>query len=147
MKNTSMPNSVRTLEYVKCSSLSSSRTVKIPISSIRYNCQKICSWLRRPKTLLEMRKVHISLGDKQWYYLQVFQDSFNHRKKTNRIVVFSIILWHTTSMQSRLNVIYKSKFTMIFLTILGVTEILLTFIFVLEGKESKETSKSSTLEF
>ena len=36
---------------------------------------------------------------------------------------------------------------MIFLTILGVTEILCTFIFVLEGKAGIETSKSSTLEF
>ena len=36
---------------------------------------------------------------------------------------------------------------MIFLTILGVTEILCSFIFVLEGKAGKETSKSSLLEF
>ena len=36
---------------------------------------------------------------------------------------------------------------MIFLTILGVTEILCSFIFVLEGKTGKETSKSSLLEF
>ena len=36
---------------------------------------------------------------------------------------------------------------MIFLTILGVTEILCSFIFVLEGKAGKETSKSSILEF
>ena len=36
---------------------------------------------------------------------------------------------------------------MIFLTILGVTEILCSFIFVLEGKAGKETSKPSILEF
>ena len=36
---------------------------------------------------------------------------------------------------------------MIFLTILGVTEILSSFIFVLEGKAGKETSKSSILVF
>ena len=36
---------------------------------------------------------------------------------------------------------------MIFLTILGVTEILCSFIFVLEGKAGKETSKSSILVF
>ena len=145
--------------------------------------------MRRPKTLVEMRKGYISLGDQQWHYLQVFQDSFNHRRKTYRMVVFNIIFYsnilntgttnetseqsgkqgsfrhmlkssarmyensgsqflrNTTSMQSRLNVFYKSRFAMIFLTILGVTEILCSFIFVLEEKASKETSKSSTLEF
>ena len=106
-----------------------------------------------------MRKGRISLGDKQLYYLQVFQGYFNHRRNANRMVVFSIIsariyessgshfLRTTTSMQSRLKVFYKSRLPMIFLTILGVTEILCTFIFVLEGKAGKDTSKSSTLEF
>ena len=29
--------------------------LKNPGNSIRYNCQKICSWSRRPKTILEIR--------------------------------------------------------------------------------------------
>ena len=34
-------------------------------------------------------KGHISLGDQQFYYLQLFKDFTSHRKKTNRVVVFS----------------------------------------------------------
>ena len=41
----------------------------------------------------------------------------------------------------------KSRFISIFLTILGVTEILCRFKLVLEGKTSKETPESSRLEF
>ena len=36
--------------------MSSPRPVESPSTSIRYNCQKICSWLRRPKSILEIRK-------------------------------------------------------------------------------------------
>ena len=35
------------------------------------------------------KKGHNSLGDQQSYYLQVFKDFTNHRKKTNREVAFS----------------------------------------------------------
>ena len=56
VKMTNMPNPVKSLEYIKCYSSSSSRPVKSPRNFIRYNCQKICSWLRRPKTILEIRK-------------------------------------------------------------------------------------------
>ena len=74
VKKTSMPNSIESLGYIKCYSSSSPRPVKSPSNSIRYNCRKICSWSRRPKTILEIRKKgHIFLGDQQSYYLQVFQ--------------------------------------------------------------------------
>ena len=53
---TNMPNPIKILGYIKCYSLSSHRPVKSPSNSIRYNCQKICSWLRRPKTILEITK-------------------------------------------------------------------------------------------
>ena len=53
---TSMPNAVKTLGFVKCYSSSSPKCVKSPGNSIRYNCQKISSWSRRPKTILEIRK-------------------------------------------------------------------------------------------
>ena len=46
---------------------------------------KICSWLRKFKTILEIRKKKIFLVDQQTYQ----QDFTNHRKKTNRVVVFS----------------------------------------------------------
>ena len=49
-----MPNPAENLVYVKYYSSSSSRPVKSPNNSILY--QKICSWSRRPKTILEIRK-------------------------------------------------------------------------------------------
>ena len=85
-----MSNPVRSLRYMKCCSSSSSS------NSIRNNCQKICSWPRRPKNILEIRKKeNISLGDQQSFYLQVFKDFTNHRKKTNRALVFSCRLFPT----------------------------------------------------
>ena len=42
--------------------------------AILCNSQKTCSCLRRPETILEIRKKgYISLGDKQAYYLEVFE--------------------------------------------------------------------------
>ena len=55
-KKTSMPNPVKSLGYIKCHSSSSPRPVERPSNSIRYNCQKICTWSRRTKTILEIRK-------------------------------------------------------------------------------------------
>ena len=72
LNNTRVPNSVKNLLYIKCCSSSSPRSVKSPSSSIRYNCQKIFSWSRRPKTILEIKKGYISQGDQQSYYLQNF---------------------------------------------------------------------------
>ena len=55
-KKTSMPNTVKSLGYIKWYSLSSHRSIKSTSNCIRYNCQKICSWSRRPKTILEIKK-------------------------------------------------------------------------------------------
>ena len=41
---------------IKCYSSSSPESVKIPSNSIRFNFQKVCSWSRKPKTTLEIRK-------------------------------------------------------------------------------------------
>ena len=74
VKKTSIPNPVKSLKCIKCYSSSSPRPIKSPSNSTRYNCQKIWSWSRTPKTIQETwKKGHISLGDKQTYYLQVFQ--------------------------------------------------------------------------
>ena len=51
-----MPNPIKSLGYIKCHRSSSTRPVKSPSNSIRYNCGKICSWSRRPKTILKIRK-------------------------------------------------------------------------------------------
>ena len=45
-----------TRPLLACYSSSSPRPVKSPSNSLRYNCQKICSWLRTSKTILEIRK-------------------------------------------------------------------------------------------
>ena len=56
VKKTSIPNPVKSLKYIKWYSSSSPRLIKSPSNSTRYNCQKIWSWSRRPKTILETRK-------------------------------------------------------------------------------------------
>ena len=68
--------SVKSPRYIKCCSSSSPRPVKSPSNSIRYDCQKICSWSRKPKIILKIRKrSHFStwpasvLFTKQAYYL------------------------------------------------------------------------------
>ena len=85
-----MPNSVKSLGYIKCYSLSSSRPVKSPSNSIRHNCHKICSQSRRPKTILEIRKkvTNLLMINNPNIY-KFFKDFNNHRKKTNRAVRFS----------------------------------------------------------
>ena len=55
-EKTSMSNPVKSLGYIKCYSLSSHRSIQSTSNCIRYNCYKICSWSRRPKTILEIRK-------------------------------------------------------------------------------------------
>ena len=52
VKKTSMQNPVKSLGYIKCHSSSSPRSVKNPSNSM----EKICSWSRRPKIILEIRK-------------------------------------------------------------------------------------------
>ena len=56
MKKSCMPKAVKSLRCVKCYSSSSLSHVKSPINSTRYNCHKICSWLRIPNTILEVWK-------------------------------------------------------------------------------------------
>ena len=94
VKKTSMLN-CRSLGYIRCYSSSSPRPVKRPSNFTRCNCQKFCSWSRRPKTLLKIRKKgHIFLGDQQSCYLRqwrrsgvfIVKDFTIDRKKTNRTV-------------------------------------------------------------
>ena len=85
-----MPNPVKCLGYIKCHSSSSSRPVKSPSNSIRQNYQKICSWSRKPKTILEISKKITFL----WVIINTniykfFKDFTKHKKKTNMAIVFS----------------------------------------------------------
>ena len=118
-----------------------------------------------------------------------FKDFTNHRKKTNRVVVFSSrpfpnilntgttdetfqqsgkqdsfrhllkssasmhessgsqFFRTTTGIQSGPDAFDESRFVLIFLTILGVMEVLCSFRLVLEGKTGKEIPESSRFEF
>ena len=58
VKKTSMSNPVKSLGYIKCHSLSSPRLAKSPSNSVRYNCEKIYNWSRRPKTNLRPYYLH-----------------------------------------------------------------------------------------
>ena len=94
MKKTSMSNPVKSLEYIKCHSLTSSRPVKSPSNSIRCNCEKIYSWSRRPKT---------RLGEEWWaitcmsqyapkIILGVLLSSTLHLKIACLVLIFNLIL-------------------------------------------------------
>ena len=79
---TSMPNPVGSLGYIKCYNSRSPRSIKRTGNSVRYNCQKICSWPRRPKTILETRKKAAFLyviSDTIIY--KFFKDFTNHIKQ------------------------------------------------------------------
>ena len=85
MKKASMPNSVKSLGHIKWYSSGSPRPVKSLSSSIRYDCQ-ICSWSRRPKTILESTFLSVINNP---FICKFFKYFTNHRKKTNRAIVFS----------------------------------------------------------
>ena len=54
------------------------------------NCQKICSWLRRPETVQEIRKKVIFLEMiNKLIICNFFKDFTNHRMNTKKVVVFS----------------------------------------------------------
>ena len=55
-QKSSMPNPVKSLGYIKCYRSNSHRSIKSNSNFIKYNCQKICSWSRRPKTIVKIRK-------------------------------------------------------------------------------------------
>ena len=87
---TSMPNSVESFGYVNYCTLSNPKTVKLLSSSIGYNCQKICSWSRRRKTILKIwKKARLFQCINKSIIYRFFKDFSNARKKTNSSVVFS----------------------------------------------------------
>ena len=69
--------------------MSSPRPIKNPSNSIRYNCQKVCSWWKRPETTLKIRernKFPRTIVKPIIY--KFFKDITNNRKKTTRAVIF-----------------------------------------------------------
>ena len=51
-----IPKIVKSIEYNRCYSSGSGRHSKRTSNSVICNCQKICSWIRRPKNVLEISK-------------------------------------------------------------------------------------------
>ena len=90
VKKTSMPNAAKIEGYIKFYSLSSPINVKTLSNAVRKNCLKICSWLRRPKTILKItKKATFLLVINNPIICKFFRDFTDHRKKTNRVVVLS----------------------------------------------------------
>ena len=90
LKKTHMLNPIKNFEYIKCYSSSSLAPVKSPSNSIRYICQKICSWLRRPKTILEFRKrSHFSM----WSTIALFKSFSKTLLTTERILTNSMVVF------------------------------------------------------
>ena len=84
---------------IKGYSSSSPRPVKSRGNSIRYNCQKLCSWLRRPKTILEIRKKSTF----SWWSTILLFISFSktcHRKKNNRALVGFVVDFSPTCLNT-----------------------------------------------
>ena len=73
------------LMEIEVLNISSSPTpAKSPSNFIRYNCQNICSYLRRPKT----SDITLFWVIKKSIIYKFFKGFTNHWKKTNRMVVF-----------------------------------------------------------
>ena len=57
VKITSMQNSDKSFQFIKCSTLSSTKNIiKSPGNSIHYHCEEICSWMRRPENTEKKEK-------------------------------------------------------------------------------------------
>ena len=90
VKNTSMPNLVKSLGYIKHYSSSNPRPVKSPSSSTRYYCQNICSWSEELKLYWRSEKSsHFSRWSTTLSFTSFWKSFINHRKKTNKTVVCS----------------------------------------------------------
>ena len=87
-----MPNLSKTLDISSATARVVTVNCKSPSNYIRYNCKEICSWSRRPKTILGIRK--------KGTFLWVIKNSIiykffnNYRKKTDRVVAFSYRPFH-----------------------------------------------------
>ena len=111
------------------------------------------------------------------FIYKFFEEFFNQRKKTNRVVVFSCrpfpnvlnykdhwwnppTIWKarllnktpqfsrtTIGIQLGSHAFDKLRFVMTLLTIVGITELICSFKLVLEGKAGKEIPQPSRLDF
>ena len=73
MKKTSMPHPAKSIGYVKCHSSSSPRSVKSLAILSDTTVRRSAIDREDLKSYWKPKNGHISLGDQQSYYLQVFQ--------------------------------------------------------------------------
>ena len=98
VKKTSMLNPVKSLGYIKCSS-STNLLKALAILLNATDRKSAVDWehlkpsknhqnhQKKKKKKKNSKKEHISVGDQQAYYLDVFFEDFtNDRKKTDRVV-------------------------------------------------------------
>ena len=90
MKKTSMANPVKSLGNIKCYSSSRCRHIKGTSNSTRYNCQKVCSWLRRPKTILEIKKVTFFQVINKCIIYKFFKDILTTERRLTRRQVLAV---------------------------------------------------------
>ena len=156
MKKTSMPNLVKSPGSVKCYRSSSPRPVKSPSNSIKYNCPKICSWSRRSKTILEIRKKAAFLyminnytgTTNDTFQKSGEQDFFRHTLKSSASIYESSgshVFRTTTGIQSGPDLFHELWFFITFKHLWSCRNIY-SFRLFLEGKMGKEIPESSLLE-
>ena len=82
-----MQNSVKSLGHIKCYSSSGPRPDKSLFSSIRYYCQKICSWSRRSKTILDIKlRPYFSRGSTNLLFTGLLFTLKGGLKNTNKLM-------------------------------------------------------------
>ena len=93
VKKTSLPNPVKSFGIVKCYSSSSPIPIKNHCNPATYNCEKIWSWSKRPKIILEIRKKTTFLSVSFPKLLPTAERRLTTKtlpttKKVNRVIVF-----------------------------------------------------------
>ena len=77
VKKITMPGFGESLGYIKCYHLSSPRRITSASNPIRYNCNKICSCSRRPKTILEI-KIEVTFLKVIMKHIIIYYFSYGH---------------------------------------------------------------------
>ena len=91
VKKTSMPNPLKSFECIKWYRSSWLKPIKSSGSSVRHNCQKLCKWMKRPESVLQITEFTDFLRLSKILLFQVFQCfSYKNRKqkKTNKVASF-----------------------------------------------------------
>ena len=134
VKQDSVENLAKSLGFIKCYFSSTHILIKSASNSIRCNCQKICCWTKRPKTILETGKKDIFLDIIKKPFIYILKSSTSMYGDTTIQLVRS--RWQffrsTTGIRLGPDDFEETRSIMTFLTNFGVTRIGCTFKLVLE---------------